>query len=266
MVPLVAVAHGSRDPRSAHTISAAVDVLRARHPHLDVRPSFLDLSAPSTAQVLGGVAAEGHRDAVVVPLLLGSAFHARVDLPEIVNRTAVRYPGLTVHQADVLGIDRALVGAVRDRILDTGVSADDPTVGVAVVAVGSSRPDANRATHGVVDELLARTAWRHGATCFATTGGAGPREAVRALRAAGARRVVVAPWFLAPGLLTDRVAHELADLGREFGDPHGTAVRPDRAVVLAEPIGAHPHLADVVTARYHAAVARLTRDPLRHTG
>ncbi len=82
--PLVAVAHGSRDPRSAATVAALLDVVRAQRPDLDVRAAFLELSAPRLPDVLAALAAEGHRDAVIVPLLLWSAYHARVDLPGIV--------------------------------------------------------------------------------------------------------------------------------------------------------------------------------------
>src|SRR5438874_4234406 len=94
--PLVAVAHGSRDSRSAHTVGELMAVVRRRQPELDVRLAFLDLSAPRLAEVLAAVHAEGHREVVVVPLLLGNAYHARVDIPGAVTRAARRHPRLSV--------------------------------------------------------------------------------------------------------------------------------------------------------------------------
>ena len=123
MVPLIAVAHGSRDPRSARVIAAAVAALREVRPDLDVRLAFLDLNAPSIDQVLDGVAHDGHTHAVVVPMLLGNAFHARVDLPGLLAAAATRHPQLTVFQADVLGRDARLIEAVRERILEAGARA-----------------------------------------------------------------------------------------------------------------------------------------------
>jgi sirohydrochlorin ferrochelatase len=41
---LVALAHGSRDPRSAQTIKALVAEVRAMRPDLRVEPAFLELS------------------------------------------------------------------------------------------------------------------------------------------------------------------------------------------------------------------------------
>ena len=112
---LVAVAHGSRDPRSAATVAALVDEVRRQRPDLDVRLSFLDLSAPSLPEALAAAAADGHRRAVVVPLLLGRAFHARVDLPGEVAEAAHRHPGLDIVTAAVLGPDASRPRPERRR-------------------------------------------------------------------------------------------------------------------------------------------------------
>ena len=44
---LVALAHGSRDPRSAATIKALVAEVKAMRPDLKIETAFLDLSKPS---------------------------------------------------------------------------------------------------------------------------------------------------------------------------------------------------------------------------
>ena len=116
MTALIVAAHGSRDPRSARTVTAAVDRIRAARPDLDVRLGFLDLSAPSVEQVVDSVAADGCSSAVVVPLLLGSAFHARVDLPALLAAVRARHPRLSLVQSQVLGDDRILIDAVRYRV------------------------------------------------------------------------------------------------------------------------------------------------------
>ncbi|WP_305091869.1 sirohydrochlorin chelatase [Prescottella sp. R16] len=237
--PLVAVAHGSRDPRSARVVAAAVTAMRMQRPDLDVRLAFLDLNAPSVDRVVDTVAAEGHSSAIVVPLLLGSAFHARVDLPGILAAARTRHPRLELVQADVLGGDRLLLDALRDRIADTGAAADDPETGVVLAAVGSSNADANRRVHRLTTVLGAGTRWPM-SVCFATAARPSVEQAISSLRVQGARRVVIAPWFLAPGLLTDRLG--------------AAALAADPGVVFADPIGAHPNLAAVALARYDTAV------------
>jgi sirohydrochlorin ferrochelatase len=230
---LIAVAHGSRDPRSAATMFAVVEALVTARPELDVRLAFLDLSTPSVEQVVDAVAAQGYTAAVVVPLLLGSAFHARVDLPGILSAAQARHPHLSLTQADVLGTDPGLVTALFERVLATGADPHDTALGIAVAAVGSSSQQANQHTQRIGRLLAAGAAWRT-EVCFATTEPGLPR-AISHLRGQGCARIVVAPWFLAPGLLTDRLIATAPDL------PH------------AAPIGAHHLVAEVIANRYTTA-------------
>ena len=62
----------------------------------------------------------------------------------------------------------------------------------------------------------------------------------RLLRADGADRLVIAPWFLAHGLITDRVA--------AYAAAHG--------IPMAEPLGSHNLVAATVLDRFDAIGAR----------
>ncbi|MGW0182422.1 sirohydrochlorin chelatase [Nocardia sp. NPDC003345] len=237
---LLAVAHGSRDPRSAATVTALLARIRAARPETPARLAFLDLNAPSVGQALDAVAAAGQTEAVVVPLLLGSAFHARVDLPALLAEASARNPRLRPVQADVLGADSRLIEVSRDRVRSAcAANGWDPgtqRVGIAMAAVGSSSAAANRATARVARRLAARTGLPT-EVCFATTDPGLPHAAAR-LRARGAEQVLVAPWFLAPGLLTDRLHAQAPGL------PHAEVLGPD------------PLTADIVWDRYDAARTR----------
>ncbi|MFB9686885.1 sirohydrochlorin chelatase [Amycolatopsis plumensis] len=239
--PLVAVAHGSRDPRSAATVRALVDVVRDRAPGVPVHESFLDLSAPLVTDVLRSLYADGHRTAVVVPLLLGSAFHARVDLPALIDSVVTECPGFTVRTSDVLGADPALEAVALDRL---AAAPRRGGMGVIVSAVGSSNASAN----AVVASLASRWEERLGvpvSEAFASAAQPDIPAAAAALRTRGARHLVVASWFLAPGLLPDRIAK----LARE-ADPEA---------FIAEPLADDPRVADVVVSRYASAVSGLLR-------
>ena len=80
---LVALAHGSRDPRSAATIKALVAEVKAMRPDLRVETAFLDLAKPSFDTVVDRLVKAGFDEIVVVPLLLTEAYHAKVDVPEV---------------------------------------------------------------------------------------------------------------------------------------------------------------------------------------
>jgi sirohydrochlorin ferrochelatase len=224
---LVLTAHGSADPRAADNAHAVAAHLRQIRPGLDVRVAFCEQSTPNLRDVLAETP-----DAVVTPFLLADAYHARVDIPAMIADSGAA-------QADVLGEDRRLIAVLRQRIHEASVTPTDPDTGVVVVAVGSSQQGANRRTAVVADALSSGTRWAGAVTAFAT----GPRpsldDAARRLRELGARRIVVAPWFLAHGRITDRVADYAAAQG----------------VLMTEPLGAHRLVARTVLDRFDAARA-----------
>lgn len=241
MTPLIAVAHGSRDPRSAATIHGLLDVVRAMRPELDVRAAFLDLSEPLLGDVLDAVHADGHRNAVVLPLLLGRAFHARVDVPAAVCEAERRHPDLRVLVGDVLGPDPMLDEAAWRRLLESGADPTDSSLGVLLAGAGSSHAPANRLVCDVAARWQQRTAWAGALATFAAAADPDVPTAIARLREQGARRIAVASWFLAPGLLPDRITR----LAQEHSD----------SPLIAAPMADDAGVADLVLQRYDLAIA-----------
>ncbi|MGB3474341.1 MAG: sirohydrochlorin chelatase [Mycobacterium sp.] len=225
---LVLTAHGSRDPRSAANTCAIAGHLRRVAPEYAVRVAFCENSTPNLRDVLRETAGSGD-DTVVVPLLLASAYHARVDIPAMIAES-----GVGVRVAPTLGEDSRLVQVLGERLTSAGASRFDPELGVVVVAVGSSHAAANAQTATIAAPLSRGTRWAGVEVAFATEG---PQpsvpEAVERLRARGATKLMIAPWFLAHGRITDRLATYAAQAG----------------IPMAEPLGAHRLVAATVLDR-----------------
>src|SRR5699024_5825296 len=230
---LLAVAHGSRDPRSPQTMERLMGRVRTElaarsrpgAPVPETALSFLELNDPSVPAALDALVARGHREVVAVPLLLGEAYHARTDLPGLLTAARDRHPGVRIGQAGVLGTGPDLGRVLTDRLAETGLDPHDRHLGVLLTSVGSSHADAGRAGIEVVT----------------ATGDQGQVSAAHArLRAAGARKIALVPWFLAPGLLLDRVIGWVGAL--------------DPQVRIAAPLGPDPVLAALVADRYAAAI------------
>lgn len=224
---LVACSHGTDDPLGRAVVAGIVDGVRRLRPGLDVRPAFVDVQEPAVAAVVGQVADEG-REAVVVPLLLSAGYHVHVDI-------AAAVAGRPAVAADALGPDVRLVGCLVDRLHDAGAVPGDAVV---LAAAGSSDTRAVEAVEVMADAL--RRAWLLGPVTIGYGSAARPRvpEAVAAARAAGARRVVLATYLLAPGWFHDRLAEAGAD-------------------AVAAPLAPDVRVLDVVLDRYDAAAARL---------
>ena len=230
VVTLVLAAHGSADPRSAAVTHAVAGRIRRLRPWLDVRPAFLEQNTPNLRDVLVGVPGDG----VVVPFLLADAYHARTDIPAMIEES-----GAAMARAGVLGEDPALLSVLRQRLAEIGVSPDDDGLGVLVVAVGSSSDAANARTSTVARALRSGTRWAGAEVAFATGPHPGIADAAAQLSANGADRLVIAPWFLAHGRITDRVANFAAEQG----------------ISMAEPLGSHNLVAATVLDRFDAVAA-----------
>jgi sirohydrochlorin ferrochelatase len=243
--PLVAVAHGSRDPRAAATVSELLSVVRYRAVAwglrgLDVKAAFLDHCAPSLPQALSGV---GGGACVVVPLLLTAAYHSKADIPAKIAAASATAP-LDVSCADTLGPHSLLLAALERRLGEAGVPIGDrparSRTSVVLAAAGSSDPAANATIAALAARWQARGGWHAVVPAYASAAGPRPDEAVRALLTDGAPGpVVVATYLLAPGYFADKI--------RAAGLAAGAAA-------VSPALGATPDIADVVLERYLAAV------------
>lgn len=239
---LIALAHGSRDPRSAATITALTERIACMRPDLRVEAAFLELSEPSLDDVVDRLVAEGHGEIVVVPLLLTEAYHARVDVPGAVEAAQARHEGVAITATKVLGIENAFFKVLDERLREALKDARVRELDALVLAgAGSSDPVANA--------TIARAARAWGAhhklptiAAFASSAPPAAGEAVRAHRADGRRHIAVGLLMLAPGFLPDRVK----ELALEAG-----------AVAVAEPLGVADEVADVILARYAVGAVEL---------
>ncbi|GAA3758042.1 sirohydrochlorin chelatase [Plantactinospora mayteni] len=254
--PVVLVAHGSADPRAARTTEALTRAVAAARPGLLVRASYLDHGPPRPGAILAELEAAGHRRAVLVPLLLTAAYHGRVDIPGVVE--AAREAGLRmpVRTAEVLGptargIDPLLLAGLLRRLTEAvDPASPDDTVGVArlrdsgvdgvVLAAAGTRDAAARDTVAQVAEALGHETGLPTRVGYASAAPPTAGTAVGALREAGARRVAVATYFLAPGRLCAAAL---------------TSARAAGAVALAAPLGDAPELVRLVLGRVDAALA-----------
>ncbi|MFG3250092.1 sirohydrochlorin chelatase [Streptomyces sp. NPDC048187] len=239
---LLLVSHGSRDPRHAATVRALAGRVRRERPGVTVTTAFLEFDAPDVAGALRSLRRAGAGSAVAVPLLLTRAYHAKTDLPGALAGTE----GPPVRRAAVLGGSPLLLRAVERRLFEAGLSpADRSTTGVVLSGAGSRDPEAIESVGAAARELRC-AGWRAVLPAFVTGPTPRPGKVVRELRARGVRRVAVAPYVLAPGLLPDRIAAEATASGAD---------------ILSTPLGDTPELARLVTERWLEA-GSLTGTPV----
>ena len=239
-LPLVAVAHGSSDPRAAASVDTLLNLVRARaaaagYPGLDVRASYLGHAAPTLAQALGAV--DGA--AVVLPLLLTAAYHSKTDIPKVLREVRRARPRLGISYGRPLGPHPLLRRALERRLTEADgepPSASTATETVIVLAAaGSSDPAANAVITDQAERWQAERGWRAVLPAYASAASPTPPEAVAAARRSGARRVLVASYLLCPGVFADQVRSDCLAAG---------------AGAVSPVLGAAPEIADIVLGRY----------------
>jgi sirohydrochlorin ferrochelatase len=239
---LIALAHGSRDPRSSATIEELVAEVRRMRPDLRVETAFLELSRPNFGKVVDKLVRAGYDEIVVVPLLLSEAYHARVDVPSALAEAAARHDNLQIRATKILGLEVSFLEVLDKRLRDALRTARVRELDALVLAAaGSTDLLANQA----VARLARVWAAKHKlpvVAAFASSAPPATGEAVRAFRAEGRRHVAVASMFLAPGFLPDRAAELAVEAG---------------AVAVSEPLGADPELARTILARYAVGAVEL---------
>jgi sirohydrochlorin ferrochelatase len=240
------VAHGSRDPRAAATVTGLVAAVRVRLPRARVEVAYLDFTAPSVGAALAALADGGVREVTVVPLLFAPGYHLRVDLPSAVAEVRAAREWLSVSIAEPLGTDPEpgsadlLVDALSLRLRETGRGYD-----ALVLASAGSSDEGARSVVAQVAARLARPAGRPVVPAYATAAGPTVEEAVARLHDQGYARVAVSGLFIAPGRLPEAVRRSAEIAG---------------AAVVAEPLGVRPELVELIAQR--TAVARPADRPL----
>jgi sirohydrochlorin ferrochelatase len=242
---LVAVAHGSADPSAAATASElmAVAARRARKRGLslpDLRIAYLGHAAPSLPQVMSAI--EPGAQVTVLPLLLTAAYHSKTDIPRALDRLGRDFPLLRVTYGATLGPHPLLLRALDRRLAEADPGGTTPAqTGVVLAAAGSSDPGANTTIARIAAQWQARAGWFAVRPAYASAADPSPPAAVAGLLRAGARRVVVATYLLAPGFFAARIRDSSLAAG---------------AVAVSPALGASDELADVLLDRYQEAGTR----------
>ncbi len=245
MTGLVIVGHGTRSAAGVDQFAALVQRVRQRADIGDVEGGFIELSRPPLTDAVGALVARGHRALVALPLVLTGAGHGKGDIPAAMAREQQRHPGLTYRYGRPLGPHPLLHTALEERIDAALAGADRAGTWVALVGRGSTDPDANAEVAKVARLLWEGRGYAGVEPGFISLAEPSVPAVLDRLRRLGARRIVVAPYFLFAGVLPDRIVAQSA----EFAAAH-----PDLDVRVAEVIGDCDALADLVRERYDEAL------------
>ena len=247
--PLLLAAHGTRDQAGVDAFAA----LAARVGQLAaadgtrVAGGFIELSAPPLRDAVSLLTSTAPARLVAVPLMLSAAGHAKGDIPAALAREHARHPAVSFIYGRPLGPHPALIDLLARRVDAEGLDAP----AVLVVGRGSTDPDANADVVKTARLLWEGRDYPLAETAFVSLARPDVAEGLERCRLLSvgqqdAQRIVVARYFLFPGVLPDRVAEQAAAYA---------AAHPELDIRCADVLGDCDEIAALVYERYHEALA-----------
>jgi len=248
--PLLLVGHGTVDTGGVAEFAAFTERMRRRlaGEGVDVDGGVIELSVPTVHDAWAVLVARGHTTMAAVPLVLVAAGHAKGDIPAALARERVRHPATGFVLGRPLGPHPVLLGLLETRVghalqLRGWVPRE---VSVLLVGRGSTDPDANAEVCKVARLLQEGRGYAEVETAFVSLARPDVTTGLARCQALGARRVVVAPYFLFDGVLPRRVSAQAAAYA---------AHHTDVEVCTAEHLGDCDELAGLVAERYAESLA-----------
>lgn len=114
---LILFGHGARDPQWARPLQAVQEAIRARQPSVRVELAFLELMAPTLADCVAVLAADGYSRVTLVPMFIAQSGHLTRDLPLQVEALRGQHPGVVIDIQSAIGESTAVQEAMAVQAL-----------------------------------------------------------------------------------------------------------------------------------------------------
>ncbi|ODG91315.1 MULTISPECIES: sirohydrochlorin chelatase [Bacillaceae] len=139
MDAILYVCHGSRVKSAVHS---AIQFVKKVQKQIDCpiqEISFIELAEPSISVGLENCLRKGAKSVTVLPVLLLSANHAKVDIPLEIDKFQKEYPHIKIKIAAPIGIHKNMIELIQKRINEKVKHLIKPTK-ILLVGRGSSDP------------------------------------------------------------------------------------------------------------------------------
>lgn len=116
---IILLGHGSRVPDAGRHMEKVAQALQAKYGYKIVEVCYMSRLGPHFPEAFERCVRLGGTDIVVIPYFLHDGLHLVLDIPEMMQQVASRYPHVRLVLGRNLGFDEALVDLVEKRIEDS---------------------------------------------------------------------------------------------------------------------------------------------------
>jgi sirohydrochlorin ferrochelatase len=116
---VILLGHGSRVPEAGKDMERVAARLREKYGYRLVEICFMSRLGPHFPEVFEKCVSLGAGKVLVIPYFLHSGLHLVLDLPEMLQEQAERFPDVSLQMGRGFGFDEMIVDLVRTRIEET---------------------------------------------------------------------------------------------------------------------------------------------------
>lgn len=114
---IVLLSHGSRLPEAQATLQKIKTMVAASvAKDFIVEGAALQFNQPDLPASIAKVVEQGAKNIIVVPLFLYLGLHMQRDIPEILTKEKMRYPGVSINMSEHIGADPLLLDIIMNRV------------------------------------------------------------------------------------------------------------------------------------------------------
>lgn len=234
MQAVLYIGHGSRVAAGVNEAIEFIESVKRPTRYIE-ETCFLELAKPTIEEGIANCIARGATKIAIVPLLLLTAVHAKIDIPEKIKHCMKQYPQINFTYGRPFGVDEKIVDALYDRIIEQKVPRNED-MQVLLVGRGSSDLAVKRDLTEVAHLFKTKYNLPQVNVCFLY--GVNPRfeEVLLQYKQDPPEQVFIIPYLLFTGILMNDIEEKVKQVS------HGN-------LVLCESLGYHDNLQKVLKAR-----------------
>lgn len=220
MKAILYVGHGSRIDKGNKQFLAFINNVKQEFDVFQTE-AFIELTSPSIQEGVDECVRKGANQIAVVPVLLLTAYHANVDIPQELIVAKARYPKIKLTYGKPFGIEKDVIDIAEKRLLDVGLKKviedrqREPNTTVLVVGRGSSDGNQPSDVAKIARLIYERVACDNVEIAFLAATTPTVEEGLEKCEKLKAKRVYVLPYLLFTGVLMEELTEMLAKRNSE---------------------------------------------------
>jgi sirohydrochlorin ferrochelatase len=119
MRAIILLGHGSRVPDAGKEMERAAELLKEKYGLEMVKSCNMSRLGPHFPETLEECARNGAKEVIVIPYFLNMGLHIRLDIPEMMQEEALKYPDIKLVYGKQLGFDDSFVDILFKRIQES---------------------------------------------------------------------------------------------------------------------------------------------------